>query len=96
MNIESIVCRKRNFGKTVEDGGLEKAGDFCFNDDFTYICIWLPGSSSPDAIPIQQGVPGGARIWGWDGNLELPTIVPSILAPNRWHGYLTNGELKSC
>ena len=40
--------------------------------------------------------PDGA--WGWDGNLESPTLVPSLQIAEgcRWHGYLTNGEWTKC
>jgi len=44
--------------------------------------------------------------WHWDGNLETPTLTPSINILQRdasgkqigehWHGYLTAGEFKSC
>lgn len=75
---------------------MEKVGDFTFDDNFTHIYVWLPGVSGPDALQIQKGNPGGPRVWGWDGNTESPTLTPSIHALGQWHGYLTNGELKSC
>lgn len=38
------------------------------------------------------------RRWHWDGNMETPTITPSIGcdAPPRcgWHGHVTKGEWK--
>lgn len=37
--------------------------------------------------------------WNWDGNREAPTCTPSILQsglPCKWHGYLTDGEFRSC
>lgn len=75
---------------------MERPGDFCFDDDRYTLYIWIPGMSGPDAIRIQKGQPGGARIWGWDGNEDKPTLTPSILSPNEWHGYLRNGRLESC
>jgi hypothetical protein len=90
MNTESINGRKVGFGQ------MEKVGDFTFDDNFTHIYLWLPGVSGPDALQIQKGQPGGARVWGWDGNPETPTLTPSILAPGQWHGYLTAGRLVSC
>jgi len=95
MNTESIDCRKVKFGKIAGTGGIEKVGDFCFDDTFTHIYIWIPGTSGPDALGIQKGPPGGPRVWGWDGNKEKPTLVPSIHAPDLWHGYLTAGRLTS-
>jgi len=42
-------------------------------------------------------------IWGWDGNMENPTITPSINCISEkdgkptggcgWHGHITNGAL---
>lgn len=36
------------------------------------------------------------RRWHWDGNMERPTITPSIGCELRcgWHGNITNGEWK--
>ena len=90
VNIESIDCRKVEFGK------MEKVGDFCFAPDFGFIYLFLPGKSGPDAIEIGRGDPGGYRVWGWDGNQEKPTLTPSIHAPGQWHGYLKAGRLESC
>jgi len=90
MNTETIPTRK------VESGKMERPGDFCFDDDFSTIYIWIPGMSGPDAIRIQKGPQGGARIWGWDGNEDSPTLTPSILSLGEWHGYIRNGILESC
>jgi Family of unknown function (DUF6527) len=41
---------------------------------------------------------GTQSSWSWDGNIEKPTLKPSLgLYPKsmlgyHWHGYLTNGE----
>lgn len=41
-----------------------------------------------------------ANVWGWDGNREAPTILPSFLAakdrPYLMHSYLTAGKLALC
>lgn len=34
--------------------------------------------------------------WDWDGNIEAPTLTPSIHDPGHWHGYLTAGVWLSC
>ena len=94
MNTESIDCRKVKFGAEV--GGMEKAGDFCFDAAFTHVYVWLPGVSGPDVLQIQKGDPGGPRIWGWDGDQDKPTLTPSISAPGQWHGFLRAGRLESC
>jgi hypothetical protein len=90
MNTESITTRK------VESGGMERPGDFSFDEDFSHLYVWLPGMPGPDAIPIQRGEQGGYRVWGWDGNTEAPTLTPSISVPGYWHGYLRAGKLESC
>lgn len=90
MNTESIDTRK------VEPGHMEQPGDFCFDEEFEYLYLWIPGVSGPDAIRIQRGEPGGPRVWGWDGDTEKPTLTPSILTPGTWHGYLKAGRLVSC
>lgn len=33
--------------------------------------------------------------WEWNGDKELPTILPSIHVIGRWHGYLRNGKLET-
>lgn len=91
MNTETIETRK------VENGKMERPGDFCFADDFSYLYLWLPGDSGPDAIRIDRnGDTGKARHWGWDGNEDKPTLTPSILAHDVWHGFLIAGVLHSC
>ncbi len=97
MNTESIDCRKRAFGQEADCGGLARPGDFTFDPLFRHINIWLPGVANPDALQIQRGnEPHGPRVWGWDGNEDMPTLTPSIHAPGQWHGYLTKGRLVSC
>lgn len=38
--------------------------------------------------------------WNWDGNLEEPSLTPSILhhcsTGREWHGYMTKGVLTPC
>lgn len=41
--------------------------------------------------------------WGWDGNIEKPTLTPSVFhdprnpeSPHHWHGFITAGEMKGC
>jgi hypothetical protein len=44
--------------------------------------------------PEERKVP---PVWKWDGNLDKPTVTPSIefLAGCRWHGHLTEGVFKT-
>jgi hypothetical protein len=60
----------------------------------------------PDSNPVLQ-----RPSWEWDGNLDRPTLKPSVLtwrlrnhkepdAPNNreevWHGFITAGRAVSC
>lgn len=69
-----------------------------------YACPLRGGPCGP-ALRIGNGFkPAGTRTWAWDGNLERPTISPSINCLARdpetgqvfggcgWHGYIRAGE----
>ena len=45
-------------------------------------------------IPICRGQ-GRENMHGWDGNIEEPTITPSIGCQQRcgWHGHIIKGEI---
>lgn len=34
--------------------------------------------------------------WNWDGNVEAPTLEPSVHHVGHWHGWLRNGVWVSC
>lgn len=55
--------------------------------------LWFfcPGCESAIRIPIS-----GARAWGWDGNLDAPTLTPSILSigERRCHAFMRSGKLE--
>lgn len=38
------------------------------------------------------------RHWQWNGNLQKPSLTPSIqiIEACRWHGYLTEGNWLTC
>lgn len=94
MNTESVDCRKVGFAQ--KPGGIEQIGDFCFDDDFNHIYIWLPGMSGPDCLAISKTATSEDRVWFWNGNEVKPTLSPSIHAIGQWHGYLRDGRLCSC
>lgn len=59
-------------------------------------------NATPEQIADDQ-----AHVWGWDGNVEAPTLRPSFLGmernkkgrtirPYRMHSYLTAGRLELC
>lgn len=45
-------------------------------------------------LTLGEQTDGPPRRWHWDGNVEAPTITPSIGCDQRcgWHGHITNGE----
>jgi hypothetical protein len=34
--------------------------------------------------------------WEWDGNMDAPTLSPSVHHVGHWHGWLRNGIWESC
>lgn len=38
----------------------------------------------------------GKYCWHWDGNLEKPTLTPSVHQLGCWHGWIRNGRMESC
>lgn len=82
-------------------------GAFAYVSAVSGFGIPQPGTR-PDAIyfvcPCGCGgignvslLPGG---WRWDGNIERPTLNPSIYfergRPGEWHGYLRAGRWEGC
>jgi hypothetical protein len=52
------------------------------------------GCGTRTMLPVHLN--GGGRGWHWDGNLDAPTLSPSIFhynGPNdpHWHGFLRGG-----
>ncbi len=48
-------------------------------------------------LPVVRGAKTD-HAWGWDGNIEKPTLKPSVLhqpSPTTlpWHGFVVHGEL---
>ena len=74
-------------------------GDWC----------WLPNESAPERICLSLPRVGTVRlrivngppptteqVWGWDGDLDNPTLAPSIdcdAGDTKWHGWLRGGVL---
>lgn len=40
--------------------------------------------------------PAVSPSWEWDGNVEAPTLSPSVHHVGHWHGYLRAGVWESC
>lgn len=55
------------------------------------------GCGDPFMIPIQTG-PKQDGSWEWDGNMEVPTLSPSILRIGgcAWHGFFQAGKWNWC
>lgn len=83
--------------------GIKQAGDFTWfyqgaePDQMIFKCPFRAGTCS---IRIQRGEavdePGNRR-WGWDGNLNKPTITPSVNCDHEkrcgWHGHIMSGRM---
>lgn len=62
--------------------------------------MWCPGCDSAKGIPVPAedgSLPPDGPHWSFDGNLEAPTLNPSILqyesgSVPRCHSYVVNGQ----
>ena len=57
---------------------------------FWFVCPGTCKSLAP--IAIRPVVDGSPQSWDWDGNLDAPTLSPSINHVGCWHGWLKAGE----
>lgn len=48
------------------------------------------------ALHFRPGNVDGGASWEWDGNMDAPTLTPSVLHRDHWHGFLTAGVWVSC
>jgi len=85
-------------------------GHFWFSDpDENGIrCMYMKLPSSMEQgsyciIRVREGGTGEGGVWGWDGNLEKPTLTPSIFhdfsnptSSVAWHGFLRAGRFEGC
>lgn len=82
--------------------GVKNAGEFTYlwdagKADPVGLCFSNPSCNMGHgrcAIHIKKGE-AVAPFFGWDGNFEKPTIVPSIGCDHLcgWHGHITNGVI---
>ena len=84
-------------------------GAVCWNVRGQSLLLLIPCSDCPHGYEVNRVFcrhePGNwaksGTDLGWNGNLEIPSLRPSIRIPNRhdenksdiWHGYLLNGVL---
>lgn len=102
MKIEERVLDAVLGGNVLESHFPDQPGEFQFrregdkpdNVRIVYGCPRRPGSSC--SVPVKgESLPNGAGPWGWDDNLEAPTITPSIhcVGGCGWHGFITAGKV---
>lgn len=60
-----------------------------------FVCPCGCGSHAGIAVKAESS---GGPVWSWNGDLDHPTVTPSIrkLDGCEWHGFLTDGKFKSC
>lgn len=88
----------------LKEGETTKPGDFAwsfdsplFSTDNIYLYVHLPdGYDTWHAIKVARGHVISPDTWSWDGNVEKPTLSPSINVPGKWHGYIKNGVAEAC
>jgi hypothetical protein len=58
-------------------------------------CAKYPDGSFA-SIPVKPTPPGHVGpSWGWDGNLDKPTLTPSVHHVGHWHGWVRAGRMVS-
>jgi hypothetical protein len=83
----------------LDKNGLK--GDWCFLNDGTQLALRYGDDPFTGLLilPIAAEVMPGKPHWQWDGDMEFPTLSPSILVNaypgwnEGWHGFLRNGKL---
>lgn len=101
-NRDSCDCRRVTEEHYNSDAS--KPGDFYFlpidpdrpHIKPEYIVIRRPDGSNGGAIPIKRGANAVSLHWGWDGDRDKPTLIPSVWWKEHWHGFLRSGRLESC
>jgi len=80
-----------------EDGGAPGAFEYYRSGDrfpagMIYLCPCGCGASN--ALRFRPSSPEHPS-WEWDGNLDAPTLLPSVHRVGHWHGWLKNGVWES-
>lgn len=107
MNTQSYDCHRKP--DNCDEELLTQIGDFSWryyprdlaSDDagrLAGMVIRMPlqdGTGDLTWTDVKQ--PGREHGWNFDGNLDKPTLKPSLLyRKDQWHGYMTAGRLVSC
>jgi len=68
----------------------------CEPKDATHIHINFPSPSGNLILPVMiGGTRKGTNNWTWNGDVDSPTIKPSILTTRnkfRWHSFVNDGK----
>lgn len=68
----------------------------CSIEDATHITLNIPTYKFPLTLPvIQKGTRDGSGCWSWNGDIDFPTIRPSVLTTNnefRSHSWINDGQ----
>ena len=60
----------------------------------THLRLRIPGGLTGSLALRGKGTQSNGESWEWDGDLEAPTLTPSIDHKEVWHGWLTKGKLR--
>ena len=83
-------------------------GEYCFGTvvhkgyEYKVLYCKLPEEGfGLHSLPLNANEKDSGRAsWGWDGNIETPTLSPSIGSGPKddrlWHGYLKQGSFNAC
>lgn len=70
----------------------------CAAADATHVMLNMPGPIQTRIIPvIQRGTRQGTHCWSWNGDVDKPTLKPSILSDdgtNRCHTFVNDGRVQ--
>ena len=107
VNSTSYAGRYRGEHATWAPEGFEDwpMGDYWWyvDDGKRRLCTVLMGPCGSEVLLWDVAVQGPEnpnppeqRAWGWDGNVETPTLTPSLHWIDKWHGWMRAGRLESC
>jgi len=90
------------FDRADEDTPTPGLGEFRNESDrdFTSMIYICPcGCGQLRCIHVREPLKShGDHVWGWNGDQDKPTLTPSIQHRDlcEWHGWLKDGQFKSC